>query len=129
MRAAGLVIRDGLELNSAKTVRCHVKDDREKRGWYRLSEILIEGETYIVGTYGIWQGNDNGKVAVRPGRKVKMTREQRAAIAARIDLVAINRAFAYLGIALRDAEEAWDRIAEEAKEDALRVTSPESGAY
>ena len=83
MRAAGLLV-EALEVGSGKTRRVKVEGEREKRGWYRLSEILIDGEYYLVGAYGIWHGNDNGKVSVRPGRRVTMTPEQRAAINARI---------------------------------------------
>lgn len=83
MRAAGLIL-DGLDTASGKTVRCKVEGDRERRGWYRLSEVLIGDEYHLVGAYGIWRGNDNGKVAVRPGKSVPLSAEQREAINARI---------------------------------------------
>lgn len=85
MRDAGLQIEGGPVINSPRTERVRVDGgDRERRGWYRLTTVDIDGETYIVGAFGIWHGNDNGKVSVRPGRRVQMSREQRAAIAERI---------------------------------------------
>lgn len=84
LRAAGLILRDGLEVGTGRTVRCAVEGDREKRGWYRLTEVLIGDQHYLVGAYGIWRGNDNGKIAIRPGRGVELSREQRQAITDRI---------------------------------------------
>jgi putative DNA primase/helicase len=66
MLAAGLVLGGGLDVGSGKTVRVRLQDDRERRGWYRLSEVEIDGEYHLVGAYGIWHGNDNGKVAGAP---------------------------------------------------------------
>jgi len=87
MLAAGLRPRDGVLLvDSLKTERCQVDGDRERRGWYRLSTVEIGGEPYLVGAYGIWRGTDNGKVAVRPEKKVRdrASKDQLAAMAARI---------------------------------------------
>jgi putative DNA primase/helicase len=85
MLDAGLVFRAGEPLiDTDQTVRCAVRDDKERRGWYRLSTIEIDGTPHLVGAYGIWRGNDNGKVAVHPSKGVVMTREQREAITARI---------------------------------------------
>ncbi|MBK1719199.1 DUF5906 domain-containing protein [Thiocystis violacea] len=82
---AGLVFKPGEPLiDTDKTIRCAVRDDREKRGWYRLSTMEIDGTPYLVGAYGIWHGNDNGRVSVRPDRATPMSREQRDAITARI---------------------------------------------
>lgn len=98
MTDAGLLVGGGLEVNSGKTVRVRVEGDREKRGWYRLSVVDIGGEDYLVGAYGIWRGSDNGKISVRPDRKVTVSPEQRAAINARI------RADAAKAKAQREAE-------------------------
>jgi len=84
LTSAGLILDGGLQVDTGKTVRCRVTDDRERRGWYRLSTVLIEGESHIVGAYGIWHGTDNGKVSIKPGPKTVMSREQREAIAAKL---------------------------------------------
>lgn len=103
MRAAGLIL-DGLDTASGKTVRCKVEGDRERRGWYRLSEVLIGDEYHLVGAYGIWHGNDNGKVPVRPGKSVALSAEQREAINARI------RADQAKAKAQRAAEAEWASV-------------------
>ena len=85
MSDAGLQIAGALEVGTGKTVRVRVEgEDREKRGWYRLSEVLVGEEYHLVGAWGIWHGNDNGKVVVKPGPRVQMSREQREAIADKI---------------------------------------------
>ena len=84
MTAAGLQHGGALEIGTGKTVRVKVEGDREKRGWYRLSEVLVGEEYHLVGAFGVWHGNDNGKVAVKPGPQVQMLPEQREAIAAKI---------------------------------------------
>jgi putative DNA primase/helicase len=85
MSSAGLLIGGALEVGTGKTVRVRVEgEDREKRGWYRLSEVLVGDEYHLVGAWGIWHGNDNGKQVVKPGPRVEMSREQREAIAEKI---------------------------------------------
>lgn len=85
----GLVIdpREGLVVGTVKPRRVHTDDDaREKRGWYWLNEIMIEGAAYIVGAYGIYHGNDSGKQAVklnRDGKAMVIDPELRAALKAR----------------------------------------------
>lgn len=58
LHAAGLVV-DHLVVDGSRQ-RCLVEGmDREKRGWYYLREWrAADGECYIVGDYGVWQGND-----------------------------------------------------------------------
>lgn len=60
----GLLV-DGLELGKMR--RCKVKDGgREKRGWYILHEIVgTQGDTLIVGSYGVWSGNDQNPKTVK----------------------------------------------------------------
>ncbi len=59
LRAHGLCV-DSLDVRG-KVVRCKIDGDREKRGWYLLREITLErGDQAIVGSFGIWQGADNG---------------------------------------------------------------------
>lgn len=70
----GLVIDpgEGLLVGTARPRRVHSEDGgREKRGWYWLNEIMIEGAAYIVGAYGIYHGNDSGKQAVKLNRDGK----------------------------------------------------------
>ena len=84
MRAAGLLV-DRLEVDSGRTVRRPLEDDREKRGWYRLSTVELGGQSWLVGAWGVWRGNDNGKVAVKPDRgAVKLGADEQRAISAKI---------------------------------------------
>lgn len=85
----GLVIDpgEGLLVGTPKPRRVHVDEGgREKRGWYWLNEIVIEGAAYIVGAYGIYHGNDSGKQAVklnRDGKAMTIDPDLRAAMKAR----------------------------------------------
>lgn len=85
LRAAGLYGRgvdDGLQVG--RMVRCKVEGDREKRGWYTLHEIQTPGgDLLLVGSYGVWQGNDNGrqKIEIDAG---KFSDEQREAMRKRL---------------------------------------------
>lgn len=84
LHAAGLVGRgvdDGLRVGTL--VRTGVEDDREKRGWYSLHELSIDGKTYLVGSFGVWRGNDNGAQKIEL-RKTKLSDDQRAALKKRI---------------------------------------------
>lgn len=91
----------GLELDmsrfavgTAQPIRCRESGgDREHRGWYWLNEILLDtkqpdgsvrSDMYIVGSFGIYRGNDPGKEKITLGKKgPTLTPEQKAAIAAR----------------------------------------------
>ena len=67
-------------------------EDREKRGWYWLDEILLDEDDgarapYIVGAYGVYHGLDNGKQKVllnRDGKRAKLDRSQREALNKRL---------------------------------------------
>ena len=55
-------------------------EDRERRGWSRLREWTSQkGNVYIVGNYGIWQGNNDGNLKIEmPARDAeanKLSRE------------------------------------------------------
>lgn len=71
LAAHGLLIDGGLEVGTPRPVRVHVDGgDREKRGWYWLTDFDLPGadgsrQMYIGGAYGIYHGNDNGKQAVK----------------------------------------------------------------
>lgn len=61
----GLEPRDGALEVDGRTHRCRVSGSRDKPGWYFLREITLErGDQAIVGAFGIWRGDDNGKVVV-----------------------------------------------------------------
>ncbi len=81
LTASGLLID---RLIVGKMTRCKVEGDRERRGWYSLHEVtLAGGDQVLVGSYGIWYGDDNG------ARKIELTRqalsdEQKAALKTRL---------------------------------------------
>jgi putative DNA primase/helicase len=83
LKSYGLDI-ESLEVGTDRPKRCRERDgDREQRGWYWLSDITIDGNLYIVGSYGIYHGNDPGKQKVLLKKGVTLTEDQRRAIAAR----------------------------------------------
>lgn len=121
LRDAGLQV-DHLIVDGAMH-RCRVEGmDRERRGWYCLHEwTAANGERYVVGTFGVWQGNDNG------AQKLKLTGQtmndaERAALRARM---AEDRKRATAArkreaqAAARRAEAVWRKA---------RTTVPEDGA-
>ncbi|CAH1387979.1 DUF5906 domain-containing protein [Candidatus Nitrotoga sp. M5] len=70
IRSHGLLIKGNLSVNTPKPVRVFIENgDREKRGWFWLNEVMIDGAAYLVGAYGIYQGNDSGKQTVRLNRR------------------------------------------------------------
>ncbi len=63
LRAAGLIV-PYLEV-TGKTVRCKIEGEREKRGWYIAHELALDaGTIVIVGSFGVWRGNDNGATKI-----------------------------------------------------------------
>ncbi|KUF27260.1 DUF5906 domain-containing protein [Xanthomonas phaseoli] len=84
LRDAGLIL-DSLDA-SGRMVRCKVDGSRERRGWYVLHELQTNGsDVLIVGTYGIWRGNDNGAIKVElRKRDSEFTAEQREALKRRL---------------------------------------------
>lgn len=67
-----------------KMMRCKVEGDREKRGWYMLHDLTLDGgDQVVVGSYGIWRGNDNGATKIEL-QKRELTAEQRDAIRKRL---------------------------------------------
>jgi putative DNA primase/helicase len=88
LEAAGLILKDGLQVGTVKPVRCRVEGhDKERRGWYRLYEMPLDsGDSLLVGSYGVWQGADNGATKVelpKLGRE-RLTPAQAEALKARI---------------------------------------------
>lgn len=72
LRSAGLLIDSIviLEAGKKKSIRCKVDGgDQEKRGWYRAYEWATQhGERMIVGSYGVYAGDDPGT------RKIELTK-------------------------------------------------------
>ncbi len=82
MQAHGLLV-DRVDATGL-VVRCKIDGDREKRGWYCLHELPgTQGDTLLVGSFGIWHGNDNGAVKVTT-RSGDLTAEQAAALRDRL---------------------------------------------
>ncbi len=81
IQAAGLLV-ETLQVGTLKPVRVRVEGDREKRGWYKLHELRLPGgDDLVVGSYGIWRGNEANAVKVAIDAKTaKLTSEQREAI-------------------------------------------------
>lgn len=72
LESIGLILEPGaLRMRTdGRSVRCRVDGcGVEKRGWYRLSEWAMDsGTVMLVGTYGIFQGDDAGT------RKIELTK-------------------------------------------------------
>lgn len=85
LQGAGLLI-SSLEA-TGKMVRCRVDGGgREQRGWYVLHELSCDnGDQLVVGTYGVWRGNEPGttKVELRK-RDNAFSTEQREALKRRM---------------------------------------------
>lgn len=82
LTAHGLVLPGG-RLEIGRLIRCPVQGDRERRGWYAVHRVTINGDDFLVGGYGIWHGADNGaqKIELDSG---EISAEQKAAIRKRI---------------------------------------------
>jgi len=87
LQSAGLVIDKQLSLD-ARIQRWKVEgEDNEKRGWSRLKDWTSKaGHTYIVGDFGVWHSNDDGRTRVelprRDDQTAPLTAEDIAAIKA-----------------------------------------------
>ena len=85
IRDAGLLIDKGLSMD-ARIQRWKVDgEDHEKRGWTKLREWQSKaGNTYIVGAFGVWRGNDDGytKIEFSKDSSTALTAEDKAAIKA-----------------------------------------------
>jgi putative DNA primase/helicase len=84
LRGHGLMV-ETLDVDTDRVKRCKTEDNpREKSGWYWLSSITIGSDAYIVGAYGIYVGNDNGKqkVALQRSQTDLLSSDQRKALVA-----------------------------------------------
>jgi putative DNA primase/helicase len=83
LRTAGLLPRDG-QFEVGKLRRCRVEGEREMRGWYHLHEISrTDGTLLIVGSFGIWRGNENNAQRVQIA-KSELSTEQLDALRKRL---------------------------------------------
>lgn len=122
LRAAGLVL-DSLEIG--RRMRCRVEDDRERRGWYYLHELeLDKGGVLIVGSFGVWRGNDNGAQKVQLKKlENPLSQEQAQAIKARVaaDRKAEERARAVeIERAAARAQKMWQRLSPDGESEYLQ---------
>ena len=83
MTGYGLVIEGGLE--TGRFVRTYTEDDRrERRGWYYLHEVTDRNhQPLLVGSYGIWRGNDQNAQRIRMPRNA-LDADQQEALRARL---------------------------------------------
>lgn len=122
LRAAGLLV-DHLEVGTARPVRCKVDGgDRERRGWYILHEFTTTGgDLLIVGSFGVWRGNENHAQKIDL-RKTEITEEQRRALRLRLaedrkQADAVRRRDAER--AAEKANQAWSRLEADGDSDYL----------
>ncbi len=81
LRAAGLIVE---RLEVGRLVRCKVEDDRERRGWYAVHEVpMHDGGLLLVGSYGVWRGDDRGARKIEIG-KATLDQDQRDAVRRRL---------------------------------------------
>ena len=81
MRSVGLLV-ESLEVGSLR--RCRTEGDKERRGWYSLHELTLDGgDCVLVGSYGIWQGPNQNAQKIELKRST-LSADQRAALKARI---------------------------------------------
>ena len=85
LSAAGLILKNNhLEIDTPHFVRCKVEgEDSEARGWYKLHEMPTDnGQTLIVGQYGVWIGNENNaqKITLSKALDDSLSAEQKAQI-------------------------------------------------
>ena len=130
LQAAGLYLPDGIEINTARMVRCRIEGgDRERRGWYWLHDVELtdkdgQRRLYIAGAYGVWQANDNGKQKIQIKRDGgEMTAEQKAAIRARFDAMQKRAAAARKDEARKAADQAdraWRAYVPDGESDYLK---------
>ena len=81
MQSIGLVV-DSLDVGRLR--RCKVEGEKERKGWYSLHELTLDGgDCVLVGSFGIWQGPNQNANKVELKRSA-LSDDQRAALKARI---------------------------------------------
>lgn len=90
LQAFGLIVntlevgRTTTKRVAVDTAKCPVdKEKRKSAGWYKLNAFSIDGNTYIVGSFGYWKGSDNNaqKVEWKKEWSDNLTLEQRQTMA------------------------------------------------
>jgi putative DNA primase/helicase len=85
MREAGLLDDSKTPISHikqiGKIVRCYTEEDhREKRGWYVLHEMrLRSGDDVLVGSFGVYHGEDNGARKIVLSGDYQQTADDKAA--------------------------------------------------
>jgi putative DNA primase/helicase len=71
LQLAGIEVDRGRLSFDARVQRWKVaNEDNERRGWTRLKEWTSKsGHTYVVGSFGIWHGNDDGYTRIEMPKK------------------------------------------------------------
>ncbi len=83
LRDSGLIV-DALEMGTPKPRRVKVEGERERKGWYWLHEIqLDDGRRAIIGSFGVWAGNENNAQKVKL-RDIKLSDGQARAMKTRL---------------------------------------------
>ncbi|MDC7806407.1 DUF5906 domain-containing protein [Luteimonas sp BLCC-B24] len=124
LRSAGLLVDGGLEIGTPRPVRCLVEGGgRERRGWYRLYEMpTTAGDILIVGSFGIWHGNENNAQKVTLAKGAALSAEQRETLKRRLAedrrRLELERKRQAERAALR-ANAAWSRLLPDAESDYL----------
>lgn len=131
LRDFGLLV-DHLQVDTGRIIRCKIEGDREKRGWYSLHEFTTtRGNLLIVGSFGMWRGNENH------ARKVELRKDavdpvEAAALKRRL---AEDRKAAELA-RKREADKAaeaatamWARLSEDGEDACDYLASKKVGAY
>jgi putative DNA primase/helicase len=78
LRAGGLLV-DELRVTGRVVRRPVQGEGPEKRGWYVLHELARERGSVLVGSWGIWRGNDDGRQTITVER-ASLSDDERAAL-------------------------------------------------
>ena len=71
----------GLDIGRMVRVK---RPGHSQKGWYILHEITLDdGERHLIGSYGYWAGAEAITQKIKPGKGVRLTDEQKQAIAER----------------------------------------------
>lgn len=81
LRLAGLIV-DYIDIGRMR--RCKIEGERERKGWYALHEVLTDdNRLLLVGTYGIWQGDDPNTTKIDL-HKTRLSKDQQTALKSRV---------------------------------------------
>ncbi len=84
LQTAGLDT-SGFDVGTSRPLRCFVDGERGRKGWYWLHEMPFDsGDVFIVGSFGVWHGNDNGLQKIKIPKAAKASKEDNALVRKRI---------------------------------------------